>query len=460
MDFAARRPAPMARITVAPPVTMSPPAKTPGRFVACVDSGLPSSAAMLPHLLRPRPGRGLRDDRVRLGAERVDDRVALEVLELARRARACGAPSRRARRAPSPRPSCPSRCRRRRRRSRPARGGRRTRSPPPWRGGSPRCGPGPRPRCGGRRSGPSAAPRRFETRRQSMAVLPAPMTTTLFPMVIGRVLEREHVPAHEVHAGEELVRRVDLARELAGDAEEGRGARADAEEHRVVALLLDELRDGEGLADDLVGLDLHALVGELLHLAVDDVARQAEGRDAVLEHAAHHVERLVDRDVGAVLHEVGGGGEAGGAGAADGDLAELLREARRRRPASASRCRRRSARAGRCRPTRPSSSITHCASHCDSCGQTRPQIDGKMFASLMTSRAPSRSRTTTCRMKRGMSIDTGQPDDAGRLRALDAALRLAEGVLERVAEVHLLEVARRARARRAPACASAAGRGP
>ena len=42
MPRAARRPAPMARITVAPPVTMSPPAKTPGRLVDWVAS----SAAM------------------------------------------------------------------------------------------------------------------------------------------------------------------------------------------------------------------------------------------------------------------------------------------------------------------------------------------------------------------------------------------------------------------------------
>ncbi len=33
---AARRPAPMARMTVAAPVTMSPPANTPGTLVACV----------------------------------------------------------------------------------------------------------------------------------------------------------------------------------------------------------------------------------------------------------------------------------------------------------------------------------------------------------------------------------------------------------------------------------------
>jgi len=47
MPRAARRPAPSARITVAPPVTMSPPANTPGMLVAC-DTG---SATMLPHLL-------------------------------------------------------------------------------------------------------------------------------------------------------------------------------------------------------------------------------------------------------------------------------------------------------------------------------------------------------------------------------------------------------------------------
>ena len=41
MARAALRPAPMARMTVAPPVTMSPPAKTPGMLVICV-SGLTS----------------------------------------------------------------------------------------------------------------------------------------------------------------------------------------------------------------------------------------------------------------------------------------------------------------------------------------------------------------------------------------------------------------------------------
>ena len=38
IDLAARRPAPIARITVAPPVTMSPPAKMPLHEVLCVTS--------------------------------------------------------------------------------------------------------------------------------------------------------------------------------------------------------------------------------------------------------------------------------------------------------------------------------------------------------------------------------------------------------------------------------------
>ena len=122
-----------------------------------------------------------------------------------------------------------------------------------------------------------------------MAVLPAPTTTTLLPIGDGRVEVGEAVAAHQVDAGEELVGAVDLAGELAVDAQEGRRARAHADEHRVVAQLAQELRDREGLADDLVGLDPHPHVEELLDLAFDDVARQPEARDAVAQDAPDHV---------------------------------------------------------------------------------------------------------------------------------------------------------------------------
>jgi len=54
--------------------------------------------------------------------------------------------------------------------------------------------------------------------------------------------------------------------------------------------------------------------------------------------------------------------------------------------------------------------MMHCTSHCDSWGQTRPQMEGKAFDSRMTESAPSRSRTRRWRMKRGMSMETGQPE--------------------------------------------------
>ena len=128
-------------------------------------------------------------------------------------------------------------------------------------------------------------------------------------------------------------------------------------------------------------------------------------RDAVLEHAADDVERLEDGHVGAVADEVGGGGEAGGAGAADGDLAELSsgearRHGRLRRVALSPTKRSR-------RPMPTDSTfllITHCASHCDSCGQTRPQIEGKMFASLDDRERAVEVAHDEVRMKRGMSI--------------------------------------------------------
>src|SRR6266511_807910 len=255
----------------------------------------------------------------------------------------------------------------------------------------------------------------------------------------GRVLEREDVAAHEVHAGEELVRRVDLARVLAGDPDERRGARADAEEHGVVALLLEELRDGEGLADDLVRLDLHALVDELLHLAVDDLAREAEGRDAVLEHAAHHVERLVDRHVGAELHEVGGGGEAGGAGAADRDLAELLREARGRGGL-------------RLRVVADEALEAADADRLDLLADHALRLALRL---LRADAAADRGEGVRLLDDLERAVEVADRDvlderrdvdrhraarHAGRLRALDAALRLAEGLLEGVAEIDLLEV--------------------
>ena len=64
------------------------------------------------------------------------------------------------------------------------------------------------------------------------------------------------------------------------------------------------------------------------------------------------------------------------------------------------------------RPIATGSSVsptTHAPSHCASCGQTRPQIAGSRFVSVIVSYAPWGLFCVILRMKPGMSIPTGQP---------------------------------------------------
>ena len=75
--------------------------------------------------------------------------------------------------------------------------------------------------------------------------------------------------------------------------------------------------------------NLTPMLFRVIDLAADDVARQAEGRDAVLEHAADHVQRLEYGDVAAVARQVGGDGEARRARSRLRDPPKLALEARR-----------------------------------------------------------------------------------------------------------------------------------
>ena len=256
----------------------------------------------------------------------------------------------------------------------------------------------------------------------------------------GRVLVREAVAAHEVHARQELVRAVDGARELPGDPEEARRARARPDEDGVVAHLRLELRDRERLADDLVRLELHAERLEVLHLAVDRRARQAEGRDPVLEDAADHVESLVDRDVGARLREVARAGEARGARADDRDLAERARVRRLLHDEG------RSVVADEALEA-PDRDGLHLALHEDAL---------RLALALLRADAPADRGEEVALLDRpegsgevaheDVADEAGNVDvdgaalDARRPHALDAALGLLQGVDHPVAEVHLEEV--------------------
>src|SRR5450759_2833944 len=126
------------------------------------------------------------------------------------------------------------------------------------------------------------------------------------------------VGAHEVHAGQVFVGRVDALEVLAGDVHEDRQARAYGHEDGVE--LLAQLRQGVRLADDLVGPDLDAVVDQPVHFLLDDVLGQAELGDAVDQDATGRVEGFEDRDLVAALGQLAGRSESGRARTHDGDL--------------------------------------------------------------------------------------------------------------------------------------------
>ena len=135
------------------------------------------------------------------------------------------------------------------------------------------------------------------------------------------------VSVHEVDAGEELVGGEHAAVAQTGDVLELRQAGARADEHglvlvvaeEVVGVLAEQLVDAHALADGRVAHDVDAHGHELVDLLLHDGLRQTELGDAVSQHAAGLVEVLIDGHVVAELGQVARAGEAGRAGADDGD---------------------------------------------------------------------------------------------------------------------------------------------
>ena len=69
-----------------------------------------------------------------------------------------------------------------------------------------------------------------------------------------------------------------------------------------------QLLEGDVAADLDVVVELHAVLGDPVHVELDDVARQAEGRDADEGRAATGRKRLVDVHLVAPAAELLGGG--------------------------------------------------------------------------------------------------------------------------------------------------------
>ena len=139
----------------------------------------------------------------------------------------------------------------------------------------------------------------------------------------GGVGLREGVGLHEVDAGQKFVGRVHAVEVLAGDALKARKPRAGADEHSVVALV-EQFVQGDRAADHGVCLDLHAQRLDGGDLLAHQALGQAEFGDAVDQHAAGGVQRLVDGYIVTQLGEVARAGQARGAGADHGHATAVL----------------------------------------------------------------------------------------------------------------------------------------
>ena len=131
---------------------------------------------------------------------------------------------------------------------------------------------------------------------------------------------------HQVDARQVFVGGVNALQILARHVHEHGQARTVGDEDRVKALA--QLGQRVGAADDDVALDRDAGLLQALHLLIDNALGQAKLGDAVDEHAAGLVQRLVDRDAVALFGQFAGGRQPGRAGADDGHLFSRGRGAR------------------------------------------------------------------------------------------------------------------------------------
>ena len=121
---------------------------------------------------------------------------------------------------------------------------------------------------------------------------------------------------HEVGTGEELIGGVNALVCLAGDIHEVGKTCAGAYEYSFKALL-EKLINGEGLADNDVGLNINAHSDEVVNFLLDDLLGETKLGDTIDENAACGMESFVNGNFIALSCKVACAGEAGGAGTYD-----------------------------------------------------------------------------------------------------------------------------------------------
>ena len=119
---------------------------------------------------------------------------------------------------------------------------------------------------------------------------------------------------HQVNTGEELIGGIHALEILAGDVHEHGQARAGADKHSFKPVLLHKLVDGDGAAHHGVGFHLHAHGLQAVHFLLHNGLGQTELGNAVHQHAAGQMQRLVHGDIVALLGQIACAGQARRAG--------------------------------------------------------------------------------------------------------------------------------------------------
>ena len=128
---------------------------------------------------------------------------------------------------------------------------------------------------------------------------------------------------HEVHAGEVFVTGEHTVQVLSGDIHESRQSGSRADEDTFEALLL-QLLDRDCLADDGIGMELHAERTQAVNLFIDDGVRETELRNTILEHPAYLMQRFEDVYLVAVFGGIACEGQSGRTGAHNGDFRRCI----------------------------------------------------------------------------------------------------------------------------------------
>ncbi len=125
-----------------------------------------------------------------------------------------------------------------------------------------------------------------------------------------RIMLRECVGTHQVNTSQEFIGGIHAAQAFARNALEIRQTGTRTDEHRIVAFI-QQLLYRHGAANNRVGDDFHAQFADVVNFLLHQRLGQTEFRNAVHQHAAGRMERLVHRHVPTSTSQIRRAGQTG-----------------------------------------------------------------------------------------------------------------------------------------------------